>query len=120
MTDWKRNIQVTYNVEIVGLAENDLEDIGDYIAFVLMNPQASLEIIKEIRNKINKLQTFPERNKLDDDKFLADIGVRIDYYKNYKIYYLVDYDKKTVYIIRIMHVLVDSNKILYKMFGKTN
>ena len=58
---------------------------------------------------------FPERNELDEDETLAGLGVRKDYYRNYKIYYVIDAD--TIYIVRILHMLVDSKAWLYRTFG---
>lgn len=47
---------------------------------------------------------------------LAAFGVRMDYYRNYKIYYVADNEESIVYIIRILHMLVDSKAWLYKTF----
>ena len=44
----------------------------------------------------------------------AAFGVRMDYYRNYKIYYVADNEKNIVYIIRILHMLVDSRTWLYR------
>jgi plasmid stabilization system protein ParE len=52
---------------------------------------------------------------LDEDETLAGLGVRKDYYRNYKIYYVIDAD--TIYIVRILHMLVDSKAWLYRTFG---
>ena len=106
-----------YTIEITELAETDLESAGDYIAFELVNPIAALNTIKGIQEKINSLQSYPERNELDDDEVLAEIVIRRDYYKNYKIYYIIEEDTKTVKIIRILHMLVDSKAWLYRTFG---
>ena len=81
-----------YKIEISGLAEQDLEFAADYIAFDLKNPSAAVNIVQGIRKQINKLQNFPERNELDDDPALADLGVRMDYYKNYKIINIINSD----------------------------
>ena len=51
----------------------------------------------------------------DYDPVLAGLGVRMDYYKNYKIYYVVE--DKLVIIVRILHMLVDSRAWLYRTFG---
>ncbi|MDE7282722.1 MAG: type II toxin-antitoxin system RelE/ParE family toxin [Lachnospiraceae bacterium] len=104
-----------YKIEISDLAEQDLEFVADYIAFDLKNPPAAVNTVRGIRKQINKLQSFPERNDLDDDSVLANLGVRMDYYKNYKIYYVVADD--VVIIIRILHMLVDSRAWLYRTFG---
>ncbi len=71
-----------YRIEITELAEMDLENIGDYIALELKNPLAAYNTVHGIRTQINSLVDFPERNELDEDEILAELGVRKDYYKN--------------------------------------
>lgn len=104
-----------YRIKITELAEQDLEHAGDYIAYELQNPTAAENTVRGIRIQINSLSDFPERNELDEDELLAGLGVRKDYYRNYKIYYVIDAD--TIYIIRILHMLVDSKAWLYHTFG---
>lgn len=77
VTDWRKNIQIHhYNIEITYLAEQDLEDAGDYIAFQLKSPSAALNTVKGIRQQIN-----------------------------------------AIYIIRILHMLVDNRSWLYHTLG---
>ena len=104
-----------YRIEITELAEQDLENAGDYIAYELKNPTAAENTIKGIRTQINSLSSFPERNELDEDEVLAELGVRKDYYRDYKIYYVIN--ANTIYIVRILHMLVDSRAWLYRTFG---
>lgn len=106
-----------FSIEITGLAEKDLEDIGDYIAYRLHSPQAALNTLRGIRSVINQLNLFPERNEVDEDETLAKLGLYKEYYKNYKIYYLIDKDKSKVIIVRILHMLVDSRVWLYRTFN---
>ena len=116
MTGWKRNIRVKqYRIEITDLAAEDLENAGDYIAYQLKNPSAAVNTVEEIRQQINSLCDFPERNGLDEDEKLAELGIRNDFYKNYKIYYVVNND--VVYVVRILHMRVDSRMWLYQTFG---
>ena len=116
MTDWRRNTEMRqYQIRITELAEEDLENAGDYIAHELKNPSAAENTVSGIRAKINSLVNFPERNELDEDELLAGFGVRKDYYRNYKIYYVIEED--TVYIVRVLHMLVDSKAWLYRTFG---
>ena len=102
-------------IKITDWAERDLEACGDYIAYQLKNPIAAFGIVKGIRKQINDLIIFPERNALDDDSALASLGVRVDFYKNYKIYYVVD--GEIIYIIRILHMRVDGRAWLYRTLG---
>ena len=104
-----------YQIRITELAEEDIDNAGDYIAHKLKNPSAAEITVIGIRAKINSLADFPERNELDEDKLLAGLGVRKDYYRNYKIYYVIE--KDTIYIVRILHMLVDSKAWLYRTFG---
>ena len=49
-----------YKIKINELAEQDLENAGDYIAFVLLNPSAAENTVKGIREQVNKLRYFPD------------------------------------------------------------
>ena len=104
-----------YKIEITDLAEQDLENAGDYIAYELKNTSVAENTVSGIRKQINSLRDFPERNELDEDEVLAQLGVRKDYYRNYKIYYIISED--TIYIVRILQMLVDSRAWLYRTFG---
>lgn len=119
-TNWRKNIRMQqYKIKITGLAEDDLENAGDYIAFVLLNPTAAENTVKGIRKQINKLAYFPKSHELDEDPLLAEQGIRKTYFKEYKIFYVIDEAKKTVYIIRILHMLVESKAWLYRTFRIT-
>lgn len=116
VTDWRKNIGMQhYTINTSDLAEEDLENAGDYIAFVLLNPSAAENTVKGIREQVNKLQYFPESHELDDP-ILAELGVHKTYYKEYKIFYLIDHAMKTVHVVRILHMLVDSRTWLYRTF----
>ncbi|MDE7313261.1 MAG: type II toxin-antitoxin system RelE/ParE family toxin [Eubacterium sp.] len=106
-----------YEIKINDLAEKDLEQAGDYIAYVLLNPIAAEKMVRGIQEQVNKLQYFPESHELEDDPVLAELGVRKTYFKEYKIFFVVDKDKKMVYIVRILHMLVDSRMWLYRTLG---
>ncbi len=118
VTGWRRNTQMQlYKIEITDLAEQDLESAGDYIAFVLLNPGAAKNTVNGIRGQINKLQRFPESHEVDEDLELAKLGIRKTYYKEYKIFFMIDEENAIVYVIRILHMLVDSRAKLYSTFN---
>lgn len=64
-----------YQIRITELAEEDLENAGDYIAYELKNLSAAENTVSGIRTRINSLVNFPERNELDEDELLAGLGV---------------------------------------------
>jgi plasmid stabilization system protein ParE len=108
-----------YTIKMSDLAEEDLENAGDYIAFKLLNPSAAENTVKGIRTQVNKLEYFPESHELDDDSVLAELGVHKTYYKEYKIFFVIDHELCEVYIIRILHMRVDSRAWLYCTLGIT-
>lgn len=103
-----------YAIKMSALAREDLENVGDYIAFELLNPQAALNTVKGIRKQMRKLQYFPERHELDTDPILAECGVHKIYFKEYKIFYTIDKECAMVNIVRILHRLVNSRSWLYR------
>ena len=64
-----------YQIRITELAEEDIENAGDYIAYELKNLSAAENTVSGIRTRINSLVNFPERNELDEDELLAGLGV---------------------------------------------
>ncbi len=107
-----------YKVITLPLAEEDIADQTDYIAFELKAPEAAINMVRGFRKTINNLSIFPQSHELDEDEELAKYGIRKTYYKNYKIYFLIDEPEKTVYILRVFHMLVDSREKILKMFRK--
>ena len=50
MTDWRRNTEMRqYQIRITKLAEEDLENAGDYIAHELKNPSAAGNTVSGIQ-----------------------------------------------------------------------
>lgn len=117
VTDWSESIQMRYKIQISWDAELDLEAIGDYIAYELLNPKAAVDTLKGIRRTINSLKKHPGRYSFDDDEILRFYGVRRIIYRNYKIYYIVDNTVYKVYIVRILHHLTDNCNWLYRTLG---
>ncbi len=107
-----------YKVIILPLAEEDIADQTDYIAFELNAPETALNMVGGFKKAINGLSLFPQSHELDEDEELAAYGIRKIYYKNYKIYFLIDERKTTVYILRVFHMLVDSREKILRDFRK--
>ena len=106
---------IRYSVIILPYAEDDISNATDYIAFDKKSPATALNLARGLRKAISSLQTVPYRHEFDEDEELAALQVRRHYYKNYKIYYIVDEKEKTVYILRVLHMLVDGKVLLLRM-----
>ena len=98
------------------LAEEDIADQTDYIAFELKSPETAVNMVRGFRKTINSLSLFPQSHELDEDEELAEYGIRKTYYKNYKIYFLIVERERIVYILRIFHMLVDSKEKILRIF----
>lgn len=93
----------TYSIQITGPAEKDLKEIVNYIAKELLEPKAARNILNIIANKIISLEDMPYRNGLVSDLRLANKGIRKIIVKNNIIFYIVEEERKTVAIIRILY-----------------
>ncbi len=105
-----------YKVVTLPLAEEDIADQTDYIAFELKSPETAVNMVRGFRKAINSLSLFPQSHELDEDEELAGYGIRKTYHKNYKIYFLIDEREQTVYILRVFHMLVDSREKILRIF----
>ena len=105
-----------YKVVTLPLAEEDIADQTDYIAFELKSPETAVNMVRGFRKAINSLSLFPQSNELDEDEELAGYGIRKIYHKNYKIYFLIDEREQTVYILRVFYMLVDSREKILRIF----
>lgn len=105
-----------YKVIILPLAEEDITEQTDYIAFELKSPETAMNMARGFRKVISSLCLFPQSHELDEDDELAAYGIRKTYYKNYKIYFLIDEKERNVYILRVFHMLADSREKLLKIF----
>ena len=97
-----------YKVQILPKAEEDICANTDYIAFAKKAPETALQLARGFYKTIAKLESMPEAHALDDDKELAIKGIRKCYYRRYKIYFYIDESAKKVYVLRVLHMLVDA------------
>lgn len=117
LRNWRKDIpMIEYKVITLPLAEEDIEDQTDYIAFELKSPETAIDMVRGFKKVINSLSKFPQSHELDEDDELAGYGIRKIYYKNYKIYFLIDDREQIVYILRVFHMLVDSKEKILRIF----
>ena len=106
-----------YKVLILPLGEEDIMNNTDYIAFEKKAPETALELAMGFRNTIAKIEFMPKQHELDEDEDeeLAAREIRKCYYKNYKIYFFIDERSSTVYVLRVLHMLVNAKPLLLNM-----
>jgi len=93
-----------YRVIFSKAARKELRDAADYITTQLLAPIPALKKVKRIRETIyNKLSFMPQKYRLVDNDVLASFGIRRMNVENYIAFFVVDEEKNTVNVTRIIH-----------------
>ena len=91
----------TYRIVMTRQAKRDIIDIGDYIAYTLLEPETSRKFVKGLRKAIQSLIPFPYKYPLVQDEVLAEEGIHCMPYHNYYIFYEVSDARNIIIIIRV-------------------
>ena len=94
------------------IAEADVDDILDYIANTLVNPDAATAFADELEEKLNEVCKAPKAGRLVENEFLKMQDVRRILVKNYIVYYVIDTEPKHIVVIRVVYGRRDQDKIL--------
>lgn len=92
-----------YKLLITKDAENDINEIISYIVNELKNPIAAGNVLSETEKSYKVLIAAPAAFPLCIDRRLRSGGYRKIPVKNYIIFFRVDEDRKTVYIMRVIY-----------------
>ena len=92
-----------YSVVLSERADRDIEDIRQYIAYVLLNPTSAEKIVAEIYNKLKTLKFFPMAAAIYAYEPWKSRKARCIHVRHYRIFYNVLESQKRVYIIRIAY-----------------
>ena len=101
-----------YKVKILPVAQDDLSDTSDYIANVLCNPSAAVNLLDKIGAAFQQLQTFPFSGTKLNDEIVRETEYRFLHVENYLIFYTVKQEIETVFIMRILYGASDYSSIL--------
>jgi plasmid stabilization system protein ParE len=94
---------IQYAVVISQTAKKDIEEIFNYIKNTFFAPDTAQKQIRHIRSAITSLSLQPERHALLNDDFLARKGIRRILVDNYSVFFTVDRQNTTVYIVRVLY-----------------
>jgi toxin ParE1/3/4 len=92
-------VKKIYKISITESAQNDIEEIWQYIA--LDNIETATKFIDRIEKAIFSLESFPERNPLIPEYEILNIDYRQLVYKKYRIIYRIS--ENMIYVLRILH-----------------
>lgn len=101
-----------FNVMYTIGAKKDLHNIFRYISEKLLAPENAVGQIERIMSAIRRLDTMPNRNRLYKEEPWYSRGVRFFPIDNYLVFYKVNDETETVYVVRIMYGGCDVHKQL--------
>ena len=88
-----------FKIRYLSTAENDLDEIFDYI--MRDNPSAAVSLLEKFDHSISQLAINPEIGVVPKDDRLKKLGYRILIVEKYLVFYVVKVN--TVQIRRIIH-----------------
>lgn len=103
---------MSYIIHITAVAERDIMQAADYIEFFLKNPTAAEHLLDVATEQINSLADFPEKFRLVEDPVLASWGIRFIAVNHYLAFYIIDYEKQMVIVVRFLYQKSNWNSIL--------
>ena len=112
---WRIDTRVNeYKVVVLPLAEKDILSNTDYIFYEKSSSDTAIRLIKGFRKAIEELSFMPEQHEYDEDIELTSFKIRKKIFKRYKIYFYVDNEQRKVFVLRVLHMLVDAKPLLLK------
>jgi len=93
--------QMPLKYKFMPLAEQDLNDIFDYISLELSLPQAAENLIDKIQSAVEKTCEFPYSRPLLSDKLLAKKGYRMIIVGNFNLFYVIE--NQAIVIQRVLY-----------------
>lgn len=94
-----------YIIRLTPIAEQDIQEISDYIAFELKNELAAIDFLEKLEYQILRLEESPLSCELVNDKLLRLKKYRKLLVNNYIVFYVVDEKKLEVDIVRVLYAL---------------
>lgn len=88
-----------YQVRLLPVAEEDLDEIVGYVA--LDDVDAALKLAGRIEASLEKLSSFPKLGRVPRDSDLREVGYRYVVIGEWLAFYTIE--KRTVFVHRILH-----------------
>ena len=101
-----------YKIIETELAQQDLNDIVDYIICSLENPSAAATLLDEVEACYNTLERHPMVFEACHDPHLKALNYRKAIIRNYIMIYKVSEPTRTVSVMRFFHGRQDYEKLI--------
>ena len=92
-----------YEVKLTAQAIRQIGEIVQYISKVLFVPETARKWANTLESEIAKLDFMPSRYPLTEEEPWYTKGIHKMPFKNFLVYYLIDEDKKAVWITAVIY-----------------
>ena len=92
-----------YEVKLTPQAIGQIEETVQYISKILLTPETAQKWVDTLQREIRKLDSMPSRYPLTEEEPWRTKGIRKMPVKNFLVYYLVDEEKKTVWVTAVIY-----------------
>lgn len=104
-----------YEVKLTAQAIGQIRETVQYISKILLEPETAQKWTDTLQSEIEKLNTMPSRYPLTEEEPWRTEGVHKMPVKNFLVYYLVDEEKKVVWITAVIYGRRDQISALLDM-----
>ena len=106
---------MAYSYFFTDKANNELDNILDYLANRLSNKEAAIAFYTALNKQIELICDFPEISPVVENKYIDFYEIRKTIIKKYIMYYYVDQTSKSIFILTIRHSLQDQEKVIKEL-----
>ena len=104
-----------YAVKLTEQAFGQIEETVQYISKILLEPENARKWANTLQCEIEKLKSMPSRYPLTEEEPWRTEGIRKMPVKNFLVYYLVDEEKKVVWVTAVIYGRRDQISALLDM-----
>ncbi len=104
-----------YAIKLTPQAFEQIEETVQYISKILLETEIARKWAETLQSEIKKLDSMPSRYPLTEEEPWRTKGIRKMPVQNFLVYYLVDEEKKTVWITAVIYGRRDQISALLDM-----
>lgn len=92
-----------YEVKLTAQAIEQVERTAQYISQILSEPETAQRWTDALQCEIGKLNFMPARYSLTEEEPWHTRGIRKMSFQNFLVYYLIDEEKKVVWVTAVVY-----------------
>ena len=101
-----------YEVKLTAQAIGQIGETVQYISKIMSEPEIALKWANTLQSEIGKLSFMPFKYALTEEEPWREKGIRKMPVKNFLVYYLIDDENKTVWVMAVIYGRRDQSAAL--------